>query len=51
MAIVSSARPNQHALDFLECSSIFRELILTFGADGQIRPAAIAIFRVYRTTR
>jgi hypothetical protein len=51
MAIVSNARPNRLVLDFLECSSIFCELIPMFEEDDQSRLAAIAIFRVHCTIR
>ena len=51
MATISIAQPDQLELDFLECSSTFRELIPKFEEGGQSRPAAIAIFRVHGMIR
>ena len=51
MATVSSARQDQLALDFLECSSIFLELIAMFEGDGQSRLAATAILRANHMIR
>jgi hypothetical protein len=51
MATVSIAQPDQLELDFLECSSTFRELIPTFEGDGQSRPAPIAILRARHMIR